>query len=291
VSQPRTAQQQRNDQVRVVLGANWAVALAKLGYGLYSHSTAMVADGLHSFIDGGSNVIGLVAMHFASAPADREHPYGHQKFEALAALAIGAMIGIGVLELGKLALDAVLHGSHPDVSLESFVVMIATLIINTFVTRAERRWGQKLGSTLLLADAQHTLSDVWVTLSVLVSLALSGLGLTRADGLVAFGVLGLVGYTGWQIIKQAVGILSDTIQLDPEAVRTVCADIAELRAVTEVRSRGMEGSVYVDLKIEVAPQLTVEKAHAVADQVEARLAQTYPQVVEVFVHVEPGVGA
>jgi cation diffusion facilitator family transporter len=98
---------ERNRAIRIVLwavlAANWVVAGAKLALGLVIDSTAMTADGLHSFIDGGSNVIGLVAMHFASQPADREHPYGHQKFEALAALAIGVMIGMAVLELGRMA--------------------------------------------------------------------------------------------------------------------------------------------------------------------------------------------
>lgn len=295
MTQARQARQERaferNRAVRrvlwAILGANWLVAGAKLVFGLAIGSTAMTADGLHSFIDGGSNVIGLVAMHFASQPADREHPYGHQKFEALAALAIGVMIGVGVLELGRMAWNAIVHASHPTVGPQAFVVMIATLGTNLVVTRVERSWGEKLGSALLLADAKHTLSDVFVTLAVLASLGLSSLGVARADGVVALGVLVFVAWTGWTIIRQAVGILADSARIDPQRVREVCERLPEVLAVHDVRSRGMEGSVYVDLKIDVDPSSSAERAHQVSDAVEDALVHAFPEIVDVVVHVEP----
>lgn len=270
-----------------ILAANWLVAGAKLALGQLITSTAMVADGLHSFIDGGSNVLGLFAMYFASQPADREHPYGHQKFEALASLAIGGMIGMGVLELGRMAWRAIVEGASPSVRPAAVTVMVGTLVINLLVTRVEHRWGQRLGSALLIADAKHTLSDVFVTLAVLGSLGLSALGLRRVDGFVTLGVLGFVARTGWTIIRQAVGILADGARIEPQRVRDALQRLPEVLAVHDVRSRGMEGSVYVDLTIEVAPALSVERAHHVADGVEETLKGTFPEVVDVIVHVEP----
>jgi divalent metal cation (Fe/Co/Zn/Cd) transporter len=128
---------------------------------------------------------------------------------------------------------------------------------------------------------------VYVTLSVIASLVLSWLGVGRADGVVALGVLVFVAWTGWGIIKQAAGILADMRQIDPQRVRDACAGVAEVRAVRQVRSRGLEGSVYVDLTIDVDPQLTVEKAHLAADEVEQLITRAFPEVVEVLVHVEP----
>jgi cation diffusion facilitator family transporter len=282
---------ERNRRVKLVLWiilvANWLVAAAKLALGLYIDSTAMTADGLHSFIDGASNIIGLIAMHYASQPADEEHPYGHQKFEALAALAIGVMIGMGVLELGKMAFAAIVNNVRPDVSPSAIAIMVTTLVINLFVTRIEKAEGQKLNSTLLIADAQHTLSDVFVTLSVIASLILSYLGVTRADGLVALAVLVFVAITGWGIIKQSAGILADTVRIDPSKVSLACATIPDVLAVHGVRSRGMEGSVYIDLKIDVDPQLTIERAHCASDAVEKAIAAAFPEVIDVVVHVEP----
>jgi len=282
---------ERNRKVRWVLAsilaANWAVASAKLAFGLLSHSASVTADGLHSFIDGGSNVLGLVAMMVASRPADADHPYGHGKFEALASLGIGAMIGIGMLELGRMALDSLLNDRHPEVTPAMAGVMVLTLVVNLAVTRVERHYGQKLKSSLLLADASHTLSDVFVTLAVLVSLGLVWLGYPRADGLIALLVLGFVAWVAYGIVRQAVGILSDTARLDPAQVAQLTTSVLGVRTCRNVRSRGMEESVYVDLKIEVDPQLTTAQAHEVADCVEERIQAEFPQVVDVVVHVEP----
>ena len=270
-----------------ILAANWAVAGLKLGIGLTTHSAAVTADGLHSFIDGGSNIIGLVAMHFAGQPADAEHPYGHQKFEALASLAIGVMIGMGVLELGRMAFNAIVNDVHPEVGPLSIGVMVVTLVINLVVTRVEAAQGKKLKSALLLADASHTMSDVYVTLAVIASLLLGWGGVGRADGVVALLVLGFVAYTGWQIIRQAVGILADSARVDPVKVRELLATVPGVQRTRAIRSRGLEGNVHVDLVIHVDPTLELRAAHQVADAVEAKISDAFPEVVEVLVHVEP----
>lgn len=270
-----------------ILAANWAVAIAKLGFGLLNQSASVTADGLHSFIDGSSNIIGLVAMTAAARPADADHPYGHGKFEAIAALGIGAMIGIGMLELGRMALDSLLHDRHPTVTPLTGGVMGFTLVVNLIVTRVERAYGEKLKSTLLLADANHTLSDVFVTLAVLLSLLLVWLGYPRADGVVALLVMVFVAWVAYGIVRQAVSILSDTARLDPMKVSQLTMGVPGVRSCRAVRSRGMDDSVYVDLKIEVDPLLSTAQAHEVADQVEQQLHTAFPQVVDVVVHVEP----
>ncbi len=271
----------------LILAANWLVAGLKLAYGLLADSASMTADGLHSFIDGASNIIGLVALKYAAQPADDGHPYGHQKFETLASLAIGVMIGVGVLELGRMAFYALLHDRHPQVGLESFVVMLGTLAVNLGVTRYEAAKGRELKSALLTADASHTMSDVWVTLAVLASLGLAKLGWAKADGVVALGVLVLVAHTGWQIIRQAVGILADSVRLEPTRVREVLAGIPGVKGSRAIRSRGLEGNVAVDLVVFVDPTLTLADAHDLSDEVEAKLRSAFPEVQEVLVHVEP----
>lgn len=282
---------ERNRKVRtvlaIILAANWAVALAKIVFGLMHDSAAVTADGMHSFIDGGSNVLGLVAMSVASRPADEDHPYGHGKFEALASLGIGALIGISMLELGRMALDSLLHDRHAQVTPLMAGVMVLTLLVNLSVVRIERQQGEKLKSPLLLADARHTLSDVGVTLAVMASLVLVWLGYPKADGLITLVVMGVVARVAWGIVKQAVGILSDTARLDPVKVEQLTRQVPGVLSCRDVRSRGMEGTVYVDLKIEVEPQLTTARAHELADEVEARLQAEFPEVVDVVVHVEP----
>lgn len=273
------------------LAANWAVAAAKLGVGLFANSASVTADGLHSFIDGGSNIIGLFALSVASRPADEDHPYGHGKFEALASLAIGAMVGVGSLELGRMAFDALVSDRHPQVSGLMAAVMGVSLVLNVAVSWVERRQGQRLQSSLLLADARHTFSDVFVSLAVLASVGLVKLGMPRADGVIALLVLGFVAHVGYGIVRQAVGILSDTARLDPAEVARRVASVRGVRSSKNVRSRGLEESVYVDLTIEVDPTASIAEAHRVADEVERILADAFPQVVDVVVHVEPALTA
>jgi cation diffusion facilitator family transporter len=282
---------ERARQIRFVLWAiliaNWVVAAVKLAFGLVSGSAALSADGLHSFIDGGSNVIGLVAMWIAAQPPDENHPYGHEKFEALASLAIGAMIGIGMFELGRKAIDALVRDQRPEVSNLMIAVTVITLLVNLVVTKVETREGKRLNSSLLLADAQHTMSDVFVSLAVIASLVLSRLQVPRADGLVALAVLGFVARAGWKVIRHAVDPLSDTARLNPGRVRAVCLEVGGVREVRHVRSRGMDEAVQVDLIIHVDPQQSLADAHRVADGVEKAIQTAFPQVTDVLVHVEP----
>lgn len=270
-----------------ILIANWAVAVLKLGLGFVTGSTAVTADGLHSFIDGGSNIIGLVAMHFAGQPADEEHPYGHHKFETLASLAIGVMIGMAVLELGRMAWHAIVSDVHPEVGPASIAAMVSTLLVNVVVTRIESAKGKQLKSALLLADAGHTMSDVFVSIAVIASLVLTWLGIGRVDGVVTLLVLLFVAHTGYGIIRQSVGILADSARVDPARIRALLKALPEVLGVHTIRSRGLEGSVYVDLVIHVDPTLDLKSAHRIAHDVEERLVKAFPEVVDVVVHVEP----
>jgi cation diffusion facilitator family transporter len=270
-----------------VLVANWVVAALKLAFGLHGGSAALTADGLHSFFDGGSNVVALIALAIAVRPPDIEHPYGHGKFEAIATLGIGVMVGATAVGVLRMALGALLHGNHPTVSDEMIGVTIATLIVNIFVSRIEASFGKKLRSPLLLADAQHTMSDVLVSTSVLVSLVLVRLGFPWADGAFALVVMGFIGVVAWRIVRGAIGQLVDTAQLSIDEVGQIARAIPGVHGVRAVRSRGLESAIMVDLTVLVPGAHTVEAAHRVADQVEEALRTRFPHVVDVVVHVEP----
>jgi Co/Zn/Cd efflux system component len=154
----------------IVLGLNIAVALAKLLYGLSSHSVAMQADGIHSFFDGASNVVGLIGMWFAARPADQSHPYGHGKFETFTAAAIALMLGVAGYTVARGAISSLQGEGVAQVGIGSFAVMISTLAVNLGVTTWEARAGRRLSSEVLVADSRHTLSDVLVSSGVIVSL-------------------------------------------------------------------------------------------------------------------------
>jgi cation diffusion facilitator family transporter len=272
----------------VVLLLNLGVALAKLVYGMVSHSAAMEADGFHSLFDGASNVIGLVGMWYAGRPADDEHPYGHDKFETFAAAVIGVLLVFAGYTVGRGAVDSLVsHGQATTVTTASFVIMLGTLAVNLVVTTCERRAGKRLGSEVLVADASHTLSDVLVSLGVIVSLILVRLGFEMADGMVALLVAAAILHTAWGILRRVLCTLGDAARLPAEAVEATACTVPGVVGCHAVRSRGSESHVMVDLHIQVAPHTTIMRAHGIAHQVETALRRKYGQISDVVVHLEP----
>ncbi len=159
----------------ITLVLNIAVAVGKILVGALTGAVSITADGFHSLMDGSSNLIGLGANAIAGKPADEDHPYGHRRFETVAALGVGVLLLLTAYEIVTSAIERLTSGESPEISPLAFVVLIATLGVNLFVSRYERAVGKRLNSELLIADAANTGADVFVTLSVLVSMVLVSL--------------------------------------------------------------------------------------------------------------------
>lgn len=272
----------------VVLVLNVLVAVAKIAWGLMSRSSAMYADGFHSLFDGTSNVIALVGIAVAARPADESHPYGHSKYETYSAVAIGAMLLFAAYNIGTQAIEHITGGvAHTEVTPISFAVMIGTLAVNFVVTTYERRAGKRLGSEVLLADADHTSSDIFVSLGVIVSLGLVQLGFGAADGIVSLIIAGVIVYTAFGILKRASQTLSDSARI-PIAELASCAEsVAGVVGSHHIRTRGTDSAVLVDLHVVVPGAMTVAEGHDVAHGVERCLRDSYPQIADVTIHIEP----
>ena len=271
-----------------VLGLNIMVAAAKLVWGYVSGSIAMQADGYHSLFDGASNVVGLIGLGMASRPADRGHPYGHGKYETYASAAIGAMLALAAYTVGSSAIERLLTGGDPPrVGVISFAVMLVTLAVNIGITLYERWVGKRLGSDILIADAKHTGSDVLVSLGVIGGLIAVRLGYPIADPLLALVVAGAIAYAAWGIFRQAGVTLSDAARIPPDDITSTVCEIPGVLGCHDVRTRGSQAEVYVDLHVQVAPEMTVEDGHELAEEAERAVVRRFPEVVDVIVHLEP----
>lgn len=270
-----------------VLILNVLVAGAKLAVGLITGAVAMIADGFHSAMDASSNIVGLVGVRLAVLPPDQEHPYGHHRFETLATLGIGGMLLVAAWEILQTLLDRLLTGGEPTVTALSFGVMLVTMLINGLVTVYERGRGRALRSDILLADAAHTSSDLFVSLSVLVSLAATALGYPWMDVVVALVIVGVIGTTSLRIIRRSSDVLADRQILDPDAIAELLASVPGLEDVVRVRSRGPSSSVHVDIDTRIKPATTTDHAYAIAEMIKERVHESYPHVDEVQVHFAP----
>ena len=276
-----------------ILFLNVIVAAAKAAWGIISGSTAMLADGIHSFTDGSGNIVALIAMKAATKPPDEDHPYGHHKYESFASAAIGLMLCFAAFRVVSGSVKALTTfaqtGVHPrvDVTAISFAVMVITLGINIFVVWYEIHRGKELGSDVLQADARHTLSDVWVTLGVIVSLVLVKLGVPIADPIVGLFVAIAILWAAVQVFKGAHTTFSDQQRLDPRDVAAKVLAFGGVRGCHNIRSRGTGAIIHMDMSILVDPGMTVEKGHAIARDLERSLCGYYEGLADVVIHVEP----
>jgi len=161
----------------VILFANFAVALLKIIIGAMIKSSSMTADGFHSLSDGSSNIVGLIGIGLASKPIDKDHPYGHKKFEVLSGLFIAGMLLFIGLKIIFDSFSRFVSPIAPSITIESLVTLILTLLINIMVCTYENRVGKKLNSYILISDSLHTKSDIFVSVGVLVTLTGIKLGL------------------------------------------------------------------------------------------------------------------
>lgn len=290
-STPRDDLQHNAPQVRrvlwITLALNLMVAAAKIGFGYYADIVSLQADGFHAVFDGLSNVIGLVAIGLASAPPDPEHPYGHQKIEVAASLAIGLMVILGFIEVGRAVWDAAASGVRPQISPAAYAVVIGSLVISLGVSLYERHMGKKLGSLLLEADSAHTLTDAVAGLAVLGGMYLVQIGVETGDILAALAVMLFIGMTAYRVLREGLDVLVDTSHLDPDEVRRVTETIDEVLSCHYVRSRGMRGHIAIDLHITVDPNMRMDHAGKVLLRVQDRLKAEFAGVSDVVVQIEP----
>jgi len=272
----------------ITLGLNAVVALSKAGYGYFTGSVALSTDAVHSILDGASNVLALLGLHWATAPANPRHPYGHRKIEILAALGIGVLIVISLFELAGAAVESLRgHRAAPHVGWSAFAVVIGTMVINFFVTRYEHHQGHELGSHLLCADAKHTQSDLYASGAVLLSFLAVRNGWAWADGAGALLLVVLIGRAAWMVFKDNVPVLLDAAILDPARIIDLAGRVSGVENVHRVRSRGMRNAVELDLHMQVAAGMSVMDAHRLASQIENDLKLKFPQLSDVVIHIEP----
>lgn len=271
----------------ITLLLNIAVAAGKILLGMLTGALAITADGLHSLADSAGNIVGLVANHYAALPPDDHHPYGHRRFETVAALVIGALLLLTAWEMIGGLIERLQSPAFPAVTPLTFGVLILTLFINLFVSRYQIKEGRRLRSEILLADAHNTQTDVFVTLSVIGSMIFVVMGWWWMDTAAALVVVILIVRAAWQILRQTGSVLVDTAPYSPEKLAELVRDVPNIQQVIRARSRGPQDSVHVDVDLRVAPEMTAVQAEAVAAAVRERLAAQISGLSEVEVHFAP----
>ncbi len=259
----------------------------KFLWGHWTHSISMQADALHSLLDALSSVLGFVGVFMAAQPPDANHPYGHSKFETMAAIGVAVFIFIGCFEIVGQSITRFQNGTTPDITPTAFMIMLASMTASGLLSRWEARMGSGLSSDVLMADALHTRSDLYASLAVMISFIAGTLGYPIIDPIAGLAIAGVIGYAGVRIVIDNTKILTDTSQIDPNAVEAFVMTIDGVLACHAVRTHGSRNQIYMDMHLHVAPEMKMEMAHKLAHQVEAEIKNQFKTVTEVAVHLEP----
>jgi len=276
----------------VGMAVSAVLAVAKIAAGLAGHSTAAVSDGCESAGDVFASGFVLLGLTLAARPPDEEHPYGHGRIETLAGLLIGLVLTAAGVLISAASLERL---GQPRLPLEAFVVwpLAASAVAKAGLASFKFRYGHKLRSAALTADAWNDTMDI---VSALAALGAVGLTLAyparflNADryGGIAVGLI--VVFTGVRVARDTALQLIDTMP-DPrrmDEIRAAAATVAGVRGVEKCFARKTGLRYHVDLHLEVDPEMTVRRSHDIAHQVQLRIKEKLDWVADVLVHVEPG---
>ena len=257
----------------------------KLGAGISTGAISIVADGFDSLFDGISNLVGLAGLHVAGKPPDAEHPYGHRKFETIAALIIAFLLFFTSWQLLQTAWERLKSGTAPQVNIWMLAAMIISMLIQAGTSYYELHAGRRLHSEVLVADANHTRASVFVSLSVTVGLVFVQFGFPQADAILAGFVALVIAKIGVDILRENLPVLVDQAAVDPNKIASAVTMVGGVESFHRVRSRGTLDSAAVDLHVRVSPEKSMQEADAIASEVRRRLL-SLDGVNDVTVHVE-----
>jgi cation diffusion facilitator family transporter len=267
---------------------NLVVAVAKIAFGYASGAVSILSDGFHSLTDSAANVVGLVGIKFSQRPPDADHPYGHRKYETVAAAAVTVFLLLVVVEVLRNAFASLSGRSQPhEIGFASISVMVVTVAINLTVVAYESRAAKRLASEVLLADATQTRSDVWSSFAVIAALIGARAGLPILDPVAALIVAGFIAFAGYQVARATTRILSDRIVMDESDLERVVMSVPGVIGCHQIRTRGSADHVFLDLHVWLPAQMPLKEAHELSHVVKDRLIGRYPQIADAIIHIEP----
>ncbi|MDP2938563.1 MAG: cation diffusion facilitator family transporter [Candidatus Omnitrophota bacterium] len=282
---------ERNREVRkilvYILALNWLVALAKLAFGFMINSASMIADGFHSFADGLANIVGLVGIHLSCQPIDKDHPYGHKKYETFTAIFIAILLFLVCFNILHDSIERIKNPIIPKVNIYSFLVMIVTMLINIFVMRYEFRCGKRLNSDILVSDSMHTRTDIFTSCAVIIALIASKSGLRFIDPIGSMVIAGFIAYGGIEILQETSRVLCDAAMVDIKKIEKIVMGVEGVAFCHKIRTRGRPDDIHIDLHVQVSNDMHITTAHKLSYKIEDQIKKKIPGVVDVVVHMEP----
>ena len=279
------------DRVSAVsIAVNLILCVFKFLAGVIAHSNAMISDAIHSTSDVFSTIVVMIGIRLASKEADKEHPYGHERMECVAAMILAMILFMTGLGIGMEALKNILSGNYANLQIPGILALIAAVV--SIISKEAMFWYTKVNATridssALLADAWHHRSDAFSSVGALIGIAGARLGFPVMDSIASFVIFLFIIKASYDIFKDAVNKLVDH-SCDEETERQIYERVMRNQAVMGIDSlhtRIFGNKIYIDLEIAVNGSYTLNKAHEIAEEVHSDIEKNFQKVKHIMVHV------
>lgn len=276
----------------ITIFQNAMLSVFKLIAGMVANSNAMISDAIHSASDVFSTIIVVIGVKISSRESDREHPYGHERMECVAALLLSMVLFITGLGIGVQAFRDIVQGNYENLETPGILALIAaivSIIAKEGMYWYTRHYAKKIDSAALMADAWHHRSDAFSSIGALIGIAGSRMGFPVMDAVASLVIFVFIAKASFDIFRDAIDKMVDHScdELTEKEIYDCVMKHEDVLGISLLQSRIFGNKIYVDLEIEVNASYTLEKAHAIAEEIHEDIERNFPKVKHVMIHENP----
>ena len=289
-----TNQQIAMRTARNSIAINIVLSAFKLFAGIFAHSAAMIADAVHSITDLVSTVVVIIGIRLAGKQPDKEHPYGHERFECVATLILAALITTVGVGIGWAGIQNIISGDYQNLSVPGVLALVAAVIsiaVKEGVFWYVRAAAKKIDSSALMADAWHSRADGLSSIGSFIGILGARMGFPILDSLAAIIICAFILKTALSIAMDAIGKMTDKACNDEivDAMHSVILKQKSVDGIDRLKTRMFGNKIYVDVDICVDGSISLNEAHDIAQEVHDVIEREFSQVKHCMVHVNPTV--
>ena len=276
----------------ITIIGNVVLSVIKLLAGVIAHSNAMISDAVHSASDVFSTFVVIIGIKLASKKPDKEHPYGHERMECVAAIVLAKVLFITGLGIGMDALRNILNGNYSDLQVPGILALIAAIV--SIISKEGMYWytrynAKKIDSSALMADAWHHRSDAFSSIGALIGIGGARLGFPIMDSIASLVIFGFIVKAAFDIFKDAIDKMVDHScdEMTEKQIFDCVMKNENVLGVDLLQTRIFGNKIYVDVEIQADALCTLQEAHDIAEAVHDDIEQNFPKVKHIMVHGNP----
>lgn len=271
---------------------NLILSAFKLLAGIIAHSGAMISDAVHSASDVFSSIVVVIGIRISAKESDKDHPYGHERMECVAAIILATILLMTGLSIGIDAVRTIAGGNYGDLAVPGMLALVAAIV--SIVTKEAMFWytkinAKRIDSSALMADAWHHRSDALSSIGALIGIAFARVGFPIMDSIASLVICLFIVKASYDIFMDAVNKMVDHAcnEETEEQFRSCVASEEGVLRIDDLRTREFGNKIYVDIEISADGDHTLWEAHDIAERVHDKLEEQFPKVKHVMVHVNP----